>query len=259
MSRFIVWAVLALAGTAVSAQNTAPKYSFSGSDKEPIITMDFRGSRMKRIDDAPTLSIYADGRVVMPQTYKHSRAYSGQISQTEMQSLLDEIVGEHRFFSYDEEKVASKLAALPDGEVLPAHLSTTVITVKANNQSKSVSYYGLGNQRTVAETEDLLAIRNRLEQIMSVMKLGGYEEAGRWLALANRELHANDPQAQALQLKDLRSAAIHNDGSAYVRFARVTPALSKSVSVSISMSESGQSTIAVARDDLLSRPPNQIR
>lgn len=256
MRRLIVTVLLAFACTALTAQ-AGPKYQYSGQASEPVISLDFRGSRLKRIDDSPTMSIYADGRVVIPQIYAHTRAYSGQLSQTELQSLLDLIIGKHQFFDFDERRVAQKLSVLSGPlDTLPAHLATTVIRVNANHRSKAVSYYGLGNEPTVEETEHLLAIRLRLEQIMSIMKLGGAEEAGQWLALANRELRAQDPKAQALALTDLRSTAIRADGSADVRFARVSAA--KSVSVSISINQAGHSTIAVAHDDLLSRAPQQI-
>lgn len=259
MHRILVGAALVLASAFAPAQGSPPAAPSPDAGSPAVITLDFQGSRMKRINDAPTLSIYADGRVEMPQIYEHGRAYSGRISKTEVNALLDLIINQHSFYSFDRESAAKALAALPGPvNALPGHLATTVIRINTQYGSKTVRYYGLGNGPVVAETEGLLAIRSRLEQVMSVMKLGGTAAAARWLDMANRELQASDPQVEPLQLTDLRSAAVHRDGSAHVRFARVSPAEEKSVSVSISLSQSGQSTISVARNDLLSRPPHAI-
>lgn len=258
MRRLLVCAVLALAAFTASAQPHS--YAYTGAKADPVISLDYRGSRVPRIDDAPTLSIYADGRVVMPQTYAHSRAYTGQISQAELQALLDLIIRQKHFLAFDEKAVQAKLRAQPGGaRALPEHLSTTVIHVNAHFVSKTVSYFGLGHQRAVAETEQLLAIRDRLDQVMSVMKLGGRAEAERWLALANAERGKRAPASAALTLDDLDSVAVRNDGSADVRFARVGPDVAKSVSVTISMDEQGESHVAVAEDDLLSSQQREIR
>lgn len=250
MKHLIACAVLALMATTAHAQQQEPKYAYTGAVDQPVVSLDYRGSRVERINDAPTLSIFADGRVEMPRNYAHMRAYSGRISQPELQQLLDLIVRDKQFFQYDARIVKAKLGRLQGArEVLPEHLATTVITVNANGMSKSVRHFGLGHGRSIEETDRLLQVRDRLEQIMSLTKLGGEAEASRWLALANRELGDTHPDVQSLGLEHLRSAAIHPDGSAHVRFARIAPAQPDAVSVSISVDESGASRIAVATDD----------
>lgn len=259
MRRFIICAVMALAGTSVAAE--APRYThqYTGQPDQPVITLDYQGSRVPRINDAPTLSIFADGRIEMPRNYAHMRAYSGRISQDELQQILDLAIRQQQFFAFDERAVQAKLASLPgSAPTLPEHLSTTVITVNADGKRKTVSQFGLGHARHIEDTDRLLAIRERLEQVMSVVKLGGEAEAGRWLALANAELESRQPGADPLALIDLRSATVHGDGSAYVRFAHVDAQQRKSLSVSISINERGQSSIAVARDDLLPSRPVEL-
>lgn len=249
MNHFIACAVLALAATSVAAQDTRPKYAYTGAVDQPVISLDYQGSRVARIGDAPTLSIFADGRVEMPKNYAHMQAYSSRISQQQLQALLDLIVREKHFFEYDPRQVRSKIAALPGPrQVLPAHLPTTVITVTANGSSKSVSHVGLGHGRTIEETERLLQVRERLEQVMAMTRLGGEAASMRWLALANAELADQLPDAALLVIEDLRSAAIHPDGSAYVRFARIGAEPTQSISVAISLDAHGTSRIAVDRD-----------
>ncbi len=257
MRRFIMFVVLATTAAAVSAQGAPVTYAYSGPADQPVVSLDYQGSRLKRLTDEPTLSIYADGRVVMPQVYAPMHAYSGTLSQTELQGLLSLIIGKNKFFDFNEAQVKAQVAALPGARTtLPGDLATTVIKVNANYASKTVHYFGLGYDKTVQETEQLLAIRNRLDQIMSVMRLGGQEEATRWLDLANSELESKYPGVQRLDLDDLQSAAVYNDGSANVRFARIKPEQSRSVSVTISTAKSGKRTVTIARDDLLPTTPN---
>lgn len=259
MKRFIICAAMALTGTSVATE--APRYThqYTGAADQPVITLDYQGSRVPRINAAPTLSIFADGRIEMPRNYAHMRAYSGRISQDELQQILDLAIRQERFFDFDEHAAHAKRASLPgNAPTLPEHLSTTVITLNADGRNKTVSQFGLGHARPIEDTGRLLAIRTRLEQVMSVVKLGGETEAGRWLALANAELHSRQPDARPLALIDLRSATVHADGSAYVRFARADAQQHTSVSVSIAIDEHGRSNIAVARDDLLPSRPVEL-
>ena len=259
MLKVVLCVIVSMATAAFAANSNAESFGDPAKTGPAVISLDYQGSRLQRLTDQPTLSIYADGTVLMPKVYAHSRAYSGTISQAELQSLLG-LIQKNEFFAFDESEVKSKVWSLPvPYNELPGHLASTVITVRGSAGSKTVSYFGLGHEPLVKETEQLLAIRNRLDQIMSIMKLGGQAEAQRWLALANADLSGKLPNVAPLTLDDLRSAAIHGDGSAFVRFARVTPESKSSISVSISMNESGESSIAIARDDLLSRSPNQVR
>lgn len=252
MKHLLTCAVLTLLPLALVAQSAAPAYAYTGAADAPVITLDYQGSRLKRLDSAPTLSIYADGRVVMPQIYAHSRAYEGRISQAELQSLLDVAIRQNDFFAYDAAVVKTKVSLQAGAALtLPEHLATTVIQINANHASKSVSYFGLGHDTLVKETEQLLAIRQRLDQVMSLVKLGGAAKAQRWLDLANADVRTQAPSAALLTLADLQSAAVHADGSVNVRFARIDLDAQSSVSATVAQDSSGARRVTVARNDLL--------
>jgi hypothetical protein len=257
MRRSITIGALALISLAIAAQSAARPDAGSSSAEIAVISLDYQGSRLKRIDDSPTLSIYADGRVVMPRIYAHARAYQGRISPAEVQALLDFAIRDQQFLSFDEATVKAKVASQPGAaRSLPEHLATTVISIRTPNASKSVSYFGLGHDKLVAETRQLLAIRSRLDRVMSVVKLGGTDEAKRWLELANAEVSKQASHNKPLTLNDLQSAAMHADGSAHVRFARIDQDAETSVSATISVDAAGVSHIAVVQDDLLPRQAN---
>lgn len=247
----------ALISSAVSAQALLKPNSSGDSRETAVITLDYQGSRLKRINDAPTLSIYADGRVEMPRNYAHMRAYQGQISPAEVQALVEFAIRDQQFLSFDETVVKAKISAHPGtAQPLPEHLATTIVRIHTNDVDKTVSYFGLGHGPRVTETEQLTAIRSRLDRLMAVIKLGGTDQAKHWLTLANAEIDKQSAYPHPLTLDDLQSAVIHPDGSAYVRFAKLDHRAETSVSATISVDTSGASHIALAHDDLLPRQRN---
>lgn len=244
-----LWTIAAMASFAVLAGGT---YQLPTDPGQPVITLDFKGGRLKRLDAAPALSIYADGRVVMPQRFAHSQAREGRISRDQLQQLLDLIIVDNKFFLYDPKQVEAKLAALPEPRpVLPLHLVTTEVGVYANHQAKTVSYFGLGHDAVVAETAQLLAIRQRLEQLMSTLALGGEEEVAAWLALANQRLASEQPKSAPLTLSDLESGTVRSDGSVFVRFVRPGSAARPGAAVTLSVAADGRSGVTVAADTSL--------
>jgi hypothetical protein len=250
MSKRIMLAGLwAIAFTASFAVLGGGSYQLPSDPGQPVITLDFKGSRLKRIDASPALSIYADGRVVMPQLYAHSVAREGRISQQQLQALLDLIVVSNKFFLYDPRQVEAKLAALPGPRpALPMHLASTEITVHVNQHAKTVSYFGLGHDAMVEESAQLLAIRRRLEQLMSTLMLGGEKEVAAWLALANQRLASERPKSEPLSLDDLESGTLRTDGSVFVRFVRPASSARLGVAVSISVAADGRNSVTVATD-----------
>lgn len=250
MRHVLFSAALALAAFAAPALALQATYTYSGPADQPVVSLDYQGSRLKRLTSEPVLSIFADGRVVMPRVYAQDRAWSGQISQAELQGLLDLIIAGNDFFAIDAVRLKAQVATLPGPrKSLPADLATTVIAVKANHVSKTVRYAGLGYEDAVPGTDRLIAIRQRLEQIMAIVRLGGRDGALRWLDLANRALADEYPGTQALTLDDVGTVAFHNDGSAHLRFARSSATKDRPVSVTIAVPAQGEANISVARDD----------
>jgi len=249
----LLLAIIVTTGIFMTGPEQAQAYVLPQDPAEPVITLDFQGSRLKRIDDAPTLSILANGTVVMPQSYAHSKAYEDQISEAELQELLDFIIRENRFFNYDSETVEAKLSTM-ERQPLPVHFSTTVISVNADNRSKLVRSDALGHGPMVEETEQLLAIKKRLEQLMSVVKLGGRDEVTSWLTIANKEFGLKSlegaslmPASDApLKSEDLQSVGRWDDGSMYVRFLRREGA--RSTIVTINITAEGERHVTVAGD-----------
>ena len=250
------WRILVFASAFTIATFTAghgahgQTYLLPQDPAAPVITLDYRGDRLKRIDEAPTLSILASGSVIMPQSYAHTRAYEGQISEAELQGLLDFIIRENRFFDYNSEAVDAKLSRLWR-QPLPAHLSTTVISVNADNQTKEIRCHALGHGPQVEETERLLAIKHRLNRLMSTVKLGGSAEVAKWVEIANQNLGLKSLKsldAAPLTAEDLEGVGQAGDGSSYIRFVRRDVA--KTTMVTIDVTADGENHVTVAQGDL---------
>ena len=194
-------------------------YQLPKDPTAPVITLDYQGSRLTRIDAAPTLSILADGTMIMPKSYAHSTAYESKITHEELQELLHFVISENQFFDNNKQMLKVKQGKLRT-QPKPVHFTTTVITVNANEQNKTVRRASLGKDNGVSQTLQLLQIKKRLDRLMSVVKIGGKKELKKWLSNANDELRIKSPTVALFQEQDLQGAEIRADGSIYVRFAR---------------------------------------
>jgi hypothetical protein len=185
--RALCLGVVAVMGI-LTAQLAYPQI-FPLLDNSVVISLDYRGDRLVRIDQAPTLSIFADGRISMPQSYAHTQAFEGQMSSEELQSLLTFIITEHRFFEYNAVQAQAQQTQVRR-QPLPTHYATTVIKVSTADRQKEVSIAALERPPVAAENQGMLAIKNRLDELMAVTKLGGADQVG--LMLSELQLSTAD-------------------------------------------------------------------
>ncbi len=220
----------AVAEPAAETPSKKPVYRLPKDLKATIISLDFRGGYgPPRTNDDPTMSILADGTVLMPANYAHRKTFKGKLTQAELQDLLHFIIGTNQFFRYDSKAVQEKIRAEKQrlraagrgfvGRIVDA--ATAVIRVTASGKTNEVSYYPSGiDERAIKELRQRQAIQKRLQQVMSIVQLGGNKEVAKWLKLANRELKAQFPGVKPLQPEHLISGSERTDGSKYVNFSR---------------------------------------
>ena len=72
----------------------------SAAAGDAVISLDYRGERLQRLVQDPTLRVFSDGSVLMPQIYAHSKSYRYQMAPDEVQELLDFMQAEG-FFGAD--------------------------------------------------------------------------------------------------------------------------------------------------------------
>ncbi|MEQ8787009.1 MAG: hypothetical protein RIC55_11945 [Pirellulaceae bacterium] len=197
------------------------KYKLPEDPEAAVIVLDFKGGfTPPRISEEPTMTIRADGSVVIPAKFEGQKSFRGKISREELNELLDFAIEENKFLEYDAAKVAEKLAA-GGPRFAVADAATTVLKINVNGETKEASHYALGMTRNVEELQRLFAIQQRLMQLQSVIQLGGQEQVKKWLAVVNTELKAKFPDAPALTLEDFNSGGERGDGSIYASFQRI--------------------------------------
>lgn len=211
---------LVLAGMCLSASWVhGAEYALPKNSNAPVITLDFQGSRLQRLDSAPAMSILADGRVVLPKIYPHSQAYVDRISDAELQSLLGFIIEDQGFFATQQKSIDSRVNAA-NGMALPVHAPISVVRVTTADQTNEVRLRGVGSAASDGAAPEIAAIMRRLEKVMSTAKLGGAEGVNALLQVANQNLARDQPGAAPLTAADLYSAGVRLDGSKTVQFVR---------------------------------------
>lgn len=205
----------------------------SGHAAELLLSLNYQGDRLQRLSSEPTLSILDDGTVRMPRLYQHTQAYDYSLSSDALAQLLNTISSQGFFEpGFD---LGTHGATAP---AAVSHASTTTLYVRHEDAERTVRVDDL---RHKDGAQGLRAILRELEQLMSVIKLGGESAVRDWLQQANAELAQHHPGVPPLALGDLASGARRADGSVSLVFARE----SDGVQVSLSVDAQGKQGISV--------------
>ncbi|MEA3643477.1 MAG: hypothetical protein VBE63_26610 [Lamprobacter sp.] len=209
-------------------------HATSGLAAELLLSLDYRGDRLQRLSDAPTLSIFDDGAVRMPQLYQHTQAYDYSLSDNALEQLLATVTAQG-FFEPDFDLGIPGSTA----PVTVSHASTTILYVQHDDAERTVSVNDLRHRDGA---QGLRIILRELEHLMAMIKLGGESVVRDWLEQANAELAQHHPGLPPLDLGDLASGAKRGDGSVSLVFARE----SDGVRVSLSVDAQGNQGVSVS-------------
>ena len=84
------------------------EYKLPKDPKSVVISLDFKGGYgPRRKNNAPSLSILANGTILMPDNYGMSKDVKSEMSKKELQELLEFIVEKNQFLKYNKVKVAA--------------------------------------------------------------------------------------------------------------------------------------------------------
>jgi hypothetical protein len=206
-----------------------PSGAASADLQAPLITLDYSGDRLQRLSEEPRLSIYDDGTVRLARVRSQDEEASMRLTREQVDDLLS-YIRNRGFFS----------ASLPDlahssNSALESHPATTTVMVNDGvTRTRSVVDY-----RHATGNEGFRAIVERLERLLDITRLGGYEVLDTWLVRANAELAAVHPSATPLQTADFISGTRRIDGSVNVVFAR------DQVKVSMALDAGGRYGVSV--------------
>lgn len=206
-----------------------PEYKLPSDPKTPVIVLNYVGGfTLPKISQEPTMSIYPDGKIVIPQKFQNTQAYEGQLTAEELQELLYEILDKHDYASYSQEAVnkkiqeakdAAKAAGQPIFQIADA--PTVKITVNANGKTIESSHYPSGiNENDIEELKNRAAIQQRLSRVMSMVQMGGKEEVAKWLKEANKELANQFPDAKPLKMEHFTGGSNRPGNNMHIFFSR---------------------------------------
>lgn len=220
LASFWIVACATLAAAAEEVQGTRT-YILPKDKDSVVISLDYQGGfTAPRIGKNPTMSIFADGTVKIPNNYQGQMAFEGKFSQPELQQLLKFVIEENDFFEFD---AAVAQQQLNQGGPRVAEGAMTVVFVQANGKQHTARWHTLGATQKIKALDQFSKVRARLEQVRSIIQIGGQDQARKLLDLANQELKAKHPNAAPLTLTDLQSGSLRADGSVSVSFNRQTP------------------------------------
>lgn len=221
----------------------AQQYTLPADPDAVVISLDYQGGRLVRINDSPTMTIHANGRVVLAQNYSHTKSYESFISSTELQRLLAFIISEQQFFNYDvirTKQMQTKIRHQP----LPVHYATTVINVHTADKHKKVSVAGLNQLPIVEANQRILKISQRLDKIMAMTKLGGTVAVQSLLNSAREFALEKLQKTIAFKPDDLKSGSRRPDGSIFAIFEHVDKM--KTTQLVVEVSANGQQYVTLS-------------
>ena len=221
---FTLLSQLAAVASAVEEKQTV--YRLPMEPESVVISYDEQnGFTLPRQNEAPLLSILADGTVQMPDAFGTSRDVTGKISKDELQTLLRFIIEENKFFEYDADKVKAKMEEAQKQREIPqiADAPDSVFEIRTADKKHSVRHYALGEAgeyKEIEELQQLSAIHRRLNKLMSETRVGGKAGIEKLLKLANVELNEQHPDIKPLSAENFAGAYIAQDGKTSATFSR---------------------------------------
>lgn len=159
------------ADTSVSA---APPYQLPADERTVILRYESLGSMLPKQNMQPLLTVFANGELVISNTWPERPLHPEPLSSVELQQLLYNIIAEKHFLTIDSDAIKKEIDDLSkrDGRIFAiADAPTTVITLNLPEHNHRIAIYALDSASQqfpeIDELQDLLAVQNQLKVLMS--------------------------------------------------------------------------------------------
>lgn len=207
-----------MAFAADSGQANAPTtqpHALPADASTAIITYDYMGGMIRRVNPEPVLVIHADGTVRIGDPYGVGKGADAKLTAEDLQSLLHEILDVQQLATIDNDDLK-----LP-GNVRVTDGQTVTIAVTLPELEKKLSAHGLmvgRNDAADAPKARFMAIRHQLDHLVDIAKLGGSGELTKVLAAINQEIKKNLPNEPQVEAGELAYVRMNPDGSSLASF-----------------------------------------
>ncbi len=196
---------------------------------QPMITMTFKSPGRAAVRQVvPELSIYADGRVTVTTDARSSRTTTSQMPQDEWRHVQQELFVENRLLDFETSVMEEQIFQLRRQRRRPApgqDAAVTVITVHGANVDREIRCHALGLTATQLPdlhcVQHLHACQECLQNIVKVVRAGGYEQVEQTLTTVNQRLERHLPGTDPLSSHDLNLVDARPDGTKYLQFSRL--------------------------------------
>lgn len=173
-----------------------------------VISLNYEGGRTRKPEFAgPLLSIYGSGLIRIREPFG---VLTSKVSAKELENLTHFIVNDKKFFKIDADRIAKAIRAesIRTGKfAVIKDAPTTVISATTKTESENIRFYALHHyaQRYPdhAELARLSDVANRLEDIVTEVRLGGKSGLEELLVAANNTLKNQAANIAPLSRDDL--------------------------------------------------------
>ncbi|MHC4930995.1 MAG: hypothetical protein ACYTGV_02235 [Planctomycetota bacterium] len=209
----------------VCAPGLAAERKTHSLPKDPgaeVVRFEYRGGfRAPRKDDAPRMSILADGTVRVARPHGTLKA---KLTGEELQQLLRFAIDEHRIFEFDAKSVREEIRKQKGDQPIVLDAADTVITIRLRKRKAVASFHALQFAATqypkIKALQDLRAIERRLENLVQIFVGGGRAEVEKLMRRANEELKRQQPKVAPLELEELVRADVWKNKGRDLLFQR---------------------------------------
>lgn len=193
----------------------------------PVVTMTFADPRFAPPAEAE-LAIYADGRVTATAEPASRRLLTARLPAHEWRKIQNVLFVENDLLSCQTEELSDAIQSLRRQRRRPQpgpDAAVTIFGIRGENMSHELRCHAVGLTATqlpdLPEVQRLYACQQCLQNVVNVVRAGGYERVRRTLETVNTHLEQQLPDHGPLSPDELCLVDSHPDGTRYLQFSRI--------------------------------------
>lgn len=206
-------------------ETVPPKIKFHTDPQQAVITMDvtggFRAPTPSDFQRQPTLQVFGDGRIVCGTQSPNRQSHEGRLTPDQLQQLVEWLVREEKFLEISSAQITQELEGY---QSLMADGPTTTIKIQLTEHAHEHSVYTL--KQTARDLPDasglqtLARIEARLRSVKQLGDIGSQEILDSALAMVNKHLEQELPDANPWTAEQLRTIQRGPNGGLVLTFSR---------------------------------------
>lgn len=181
----------------------------------------------------PEIAITADGHVTVKADARSARTVTGQLPEDEWRRIQQVLFVQNRIMDCETRVMEHEIAVLRRQRRRPApgpDSAITIFTVRGADREQRIHCHALGLTATqlpdLQSVQSLYACQECLQNVVKVVRAGGYEQVEETLSSVNQKLERQLPGTDPLSSDDLNLVDARPDGTKYLQFSRLPATIS---------------------------------